>query len=100
MPKHLKPLTLSEENEIVRGWRTQFLRNKDTASVINKVVAIALDDEHKHQATALKLVWDKVLRDEDKRDPSAKPSIKIEISTYQPENPVKDISVIEGEVDG
>lgn len=81
--RHLIPLTGAEEKERMTQWRSSFLTNKHAGNVIEKVMDAALDDDHRHQATAWKLVFDRILPLQnfaDGKDKASAPQISINIS--------------------
>jgi len=46
---------------IINEYKARMLNSPKSAKVLNKIFDAALDDEHKHQAAAWKLVMDRVL---------------------------------------
>ena len=74
--------------------KQRFLSRRDTDAVINSIYRAAMDDDHKNQAAAWKLIIDRVLPvsafDKDKM--GGRPTVNITISG------VTDMPSIEGEV--
>ena len=74
--------------------KQRFLARRDTDAVINSIYRAAMDDDHKNQAAAWKLIIDRVLPvsafDKDKM--GGRPTVNITISG------VTDMPSIEGEV--
>jgi hypothetical protein len=74
--------------------KQRFLARRDTDAVINSIYRAAMDDDHKNQAAAWKLIVDRVLPvsafDKDKM--GGRPTVNITISG------VTDMPSIEGEV--
>jgi len=74
--------------------KQRFLARRDTDAVINSIYRAAMDDDHKNQAAAWKLIIDRVLPvsafDKDKL--GGKPTVNITISG------VTDMPSIEGEI--
>ena len=100
--RHLIPLTGAQEKERMQQWRASCLTNKHAGNVIEKVMEAALDDDHRHQATAWKLVVDRILPLQnfaDGKDKASAPQISINISGLSPA-PEKEIGEIIENNDG
>jgi hypothetical protein len=89
---------------IINEYKARMLASPKSAKVLEKIWEAALDDDHKHQAAAWKLVIDRVLPtslfDKDANGGS-KPSINITIGTVGSVDITEsdDDDVIEGEVE-
>jgi hypothetical protein len=62
--------------------KQRFLARRDTDAVINSIFRAAVDDDHKNQAAAWKLIMDRILpqSDFDKDKLGGRPSVNITIS--------------------
>ena len=62
--------------------KQRFLARRDTDAVINSIFRAAVDDDHKNQAAAWKLIMDRILpqSDFDKDKLGGKPTVNITIS--------------------
>lgn len=82
------------DHSAMQEMKQRFLARRDTPAVINSIYKAAMDDDHKNQAAAWKLIIDRVLPvsafDKDKM--GGRPTVNITISG------VTDAPVIEGEV--
>lgn len=82
------------DHSAMQEMKQRFLARRDTPAVINSIYKAAMDDDHKNQAAAWKLIIDRVLPvsafDKDKM--GGRPTVNITISG------VTDTPVIEGEV--
>lgn len=82
------------DHSAMQEMKQRFLARRDTPAVINAIYKAAMDDDHKNQAAAWKLIIDRVLPvsafDKDKM--GGKPTVNITISG------VTDMPSIEGEV--
>ncbi len=99
--RHLIPLTGAQEKERMQQWRASFLTNKNAGNVIEKVMEAALDDDHRHQATAWKLVVDRILPLQnfaEGKDKASAPQISINISGLNPEKEVNSAAVEVGDI--
>jgi len=61
MGKHVKPLSNAEQRKLLAQWRGELMANERLPQVVKKVMDAALDDEHRHQPVAWKLVFDRIL---------------------------------------
>jgi len=77
--------------------KQRFLARRDTDAVINSIFRAAVDDDHKNQAAAWKLIVDRILpqRDFDKDKLGGRPSVNITISGVT--DAVVQPDIIEGE---
>jgi len=82
------------DHSAMQEMKQRFLARRDTPAVINAIYKAAMDDDHKNQAAAWKLIIDRVLPvsafDKDKM--GGKPTVNITISG------VTDMPSIDGEV--
>jgi len=82
------------DHSAMQEMKQRFLARRDTPAVINAIYRAAMDDDHKNQAAAWKLIIDRVLPvsafDKDKM--GGKPTVNITITG------VTDMPSIEGEV--
>jgi hypothetical protein len=82
------------DHSAMQEMKQRFLARRDTPAVINAIYKAAMDDDHKNQAAAWKLIIDRVLPvsafDKDKM--GGRPTVNITISG------VTDMPSIEGEV--
>ena len=82
------------DHSAMQEMKQRFLARRDTPAVINSIYKAAMDDDHKNQAAAWKLIIDRVLPvsafDKDKM--GGRPTVNITISG------VTDMPSIEGEV--
>lgn len=88
------------DHSAMQEMKQRFLARRDTPAVINSIYKAAMDDDHKNQAAAWKLIIDRVLPvsafDKDKM--GGKPTVNITISGVG-EAPVIDGEVIDHEPD-
>ena len=79
--------------------KQRFLARRDTDAVINSIFRAAVDDDHKNQAAAWKLIVDRILpqSDFDKDKLGGRPSVNITISGVT--DAVVQPDIIEGEYD-
>jgi len=85
---------------IVNQMMTELLEHPKTPKVINKIMQAALDDDHKGQATAWKIIADRVLPTsyfEKDKDGNAKSAISITITGVGTETEIKNDDAIDGE---
>jgi hypothetical protein len=77
--------------------KQRFLARRDTDAVINSIFRAAVDDDHKNQAAAWKLIVDRILpqSDFDKDKLGGRPSVNITISGVT--DAVVQPDIIEGE---
>jgi hypothetical protein len=77
--------------------KQRFLARRDTPAVINSIFKAAMDDDHKNQAAAWKLIVDRILpvSSFDKDKLGSKPTVNITISGVT--DTVISPDVIEGE---
>ena len=82
------------DHSAMQEMKQRFLARRDTPAVINSIYKAAMDDDHKNQAAAWKLIIDRVLPvsafDKDKM--GGRPTVNITISG------VTDMPSIDGEV--
>jgi hypothetical protein len=77
--------------------KQRFLARRDTPAVINSIFKAAMDDDHKNQAAAWKLIVDRILpiSSFDKDKLGSKPTVNITISGVT--DTIIEPKVIEGE---
>ena len=77
--------------------KQRFLARRDTDAVINSIFKAAVDDDHKNQAAAWKLIMDRILpqSDFDKDKLGGKPTVNITISGVT--DAVVEPDILEGE---
>ena len=77
--------------------KQRFLARRDTDAVINSIFRAAVDDDHKNQAAAWKLIMDRILpqSDFDKDKLGGKPTVNITISGVT--DAVVEPDILEGE---
>jgi hypothetical protein len=77
--------------------KQRFLARRDTDAVINSIFRAAVDDDHKNQAAAWKLIMDRILpqSDFDKDKLGGKPTVNITISGVT--DAVVEPDIMEGE---
>jgi hypothetical protein len=78
--------------------KQRFLARRDTPAVINSIFKAAMDDDHKNQAAAWKLIVDRILpvSSFDKDKLGSKPTVNITISGVT--DTVISPDVIDGEI--
>lgn len=75
-------LTRREQSAIMTEYRRSMLASPKSAKVLHKILDAALDDDHKAQAVAWKIVADRLLPVAAfTEESSAKPTIQVNIST-------------------
>lgn len=70
------------DHSAMREMKQRFLARRDTPAVINSIFKAAMDDDHKNQAAAWKLIVDRILpvSSFDKDKLGGKPTVNITIS--------------------
>ena len=59
--KEQKPLTVAAEKGKLKEYRHWLLKHKSTTTAMEKLLTIALDDDHNGQMQALKIISDRIL---------------------------------------
>ena len=94
--RNLRPLTKAEEQEVIQDWKARFFCNSRTTEVIQRILDAAMDDDHKNQAVAWKLIMPRILPESsfaEANSSKSTPQISINISTRPDE---KEISIQSG----
>jgi hypothetical protein len=94
--KEHKPLTQYAETKKLKEYRQWLLSHKSTNTAMEKLLAVALDDDHNGQMQALKILADRILPISGFVSESAhqRPTVQINITGY---NEAKE--VIDGEAE-
>ena len=98
--KDANTLARQSNAAIVNQMMTELLEHPKTPKVINKIMQAALDDDHKGQTTAWKIIADRVLPTsyfENDKDGNAKSAISITITGVGTETEIKNDDAIDGE---
>lgn len=75
-------LTRREQSAIMREYRSRMLASPKSEKVLQKIMDAALDDDHKAQAVAWKIIADRLLPLSGFAEESnSRPSIQVNIST-------------------
>lgn len=75
-------LTKREQSAIMREYRSRMLASPKSEKVLQKIMDAALDDDHKAQAVAWKIIADRLLPVSGFAEESnSRPSIQVNIST-------------------
>jgi hypothetical protein len=82
VPKNRKRGRPTGDRAAMIEMKQRFLARRDTDAVINSIFRAAVDDDHKNQAAAWKLIVDRILpqSDFDKDKLGGRPSVNITIS--------------------
>ena len=56
------PVKPRSDRSIMEAYRQRLLNSPSSEKVIKKVFDVALDDDHNHQAAAMKMIMDRVLK--------------------------------------
>jgi hypothetical protein len=82
VPKNRKRGRPPGDRAVMIEMKQRFLARRDTDAVINSIFRAAVDDDHKNQAAAWKLIVDRILpqSDFDKDKLGGRPSVNITIS--------------------
>jgi hypothetical protein len=97
VPKNRKRGRPTGDRAAMIEMKQRFLARRDTDAVINSIFRAAVDDDHKNQAAAWKLIVDRILpqSDFDKDKLGGRPSVNITISGVT--DAVVQPDIIEGE---
>ncbi len=91
------------EHSAMIEMKQRFLARRDTESVINSIFRAAVDDDHKNQSAAWKLIVDRILPQGsfEKDKLGSKPMVNITISGVGDTASITDepVNIIEGDVD-
>lgn len=96
--KEQKPLSVRGERKKLSEYRQWLLTHKSTNTAMEKLLAIALDDDHSGQMQALKILSDRVMPISGfvAENQNSRPSVQINITGYndQPKDvPIKDVPI-------
>lgn len=79
-------MSKKEQSGIMREYRARMLASPKSEKVLQKILDAALDDDHKGQAAAWKIVADRILPVAGfAEEGNARPNIQVNISTMSPE---------------
>ena len=97
--KEHKPLTQYAETKKLKEYRHWLLKHRSTSTAMEKLLTIALDDDHSGQMQALKILSDRVLPISGfvAEGQSARAAVQINITGYNDKPEIKE--VIDGEVE-
>ena len=90
--KEQKPLSVRGERKKLSEYRQWLLTHKSTNTAMEKLLTIALDDDHSGQMQALKILSDRVMPISGfvAENHNSRPSVQISITGYNDVKEVKD----------
>lgn len=87
------------DNTIINEYKARMLASPKSRKVLDKIYEAALDDEHRNQSAAWKLIMDRMLPlsffEKERSDSNTKPVVSISISGFGEPPPTIDVSDVE-----
>lgn len=84
------------DNTIINEYKARMLASPKSRRVLEKIYEAALDDEHRNQSAAWKLIMDRVLPlsyfEKERSDAGSKPTVNISISGFGDPPPAIDVT--------
>lgn len=98
--KEQKPLTQYGETKKLKEYRHWLLGHKSTSTAMEKLLTVALDDDHSGQMQALKILADRILPLSGfaAENQHARAAVQINITGYNEKPEIKEVITEEGEV--